>query len=55
MTIKELIGLASARLNRLSSLRADAERDGDVTRLAKLDAEIADTEDTLAKLRTLTE
>lgn len=55
MKVQDLITLAAARLNRLNAQRADAERDGDVARITVLDAQIAETEGTLAKLRTLTD
>ena len=51
MTISDLIRLASNRLSTLNSAKATADQNGDVDRVAMLDAEIAETETTLAALR----
>lgn len=53
MTILELIALATKRLAHLSQQRSQAETIGDVTTMAQLDDVIAQTEDTVARLRTL--
>jgi hypothetical protein len=53
MTIDELVVLAQSRLSTLNTQRADAVTRGDVAALARLDAEIAETEHTLAQLQTL--
>ena len=53
MTIADIIKLAESRLAVTNTARADAERAGDIARIAALDAEIADTTATLATLRAL--
>jgi hypothetical protein len=55
MKIIELIALANARLDRLSMKRREAESTGDIALLLILDPQIADTEATLARLRSLPE
>lgn len=51
MTIEELIAMATARVTYLSQLRADATRTGDVQAVARADAEIAETQSTLSRLK----
>ena len=55
MKIDELIALAAARLARLNVQRGDAERAGDVAVMTALEPQIAETEATLRRLRSLTE
>ena len=51
MSISDLIRLAQNRLATLNSARATADRNGETDRVSTLDAEIAETEATLATLR----
>jgi hypothetical protein len=53
MSIADLIRLAQNRLATLNSARATAHAFGQDDRVASLDAEIAETEATLAILRTV--
>ncbi|MCA2653770.1 hypothetical protein [Microcystis sp. M061S2] len=53
MKIADLIKLTENRLALLNTARADADRAGDVIRIAALDVEIADTTATLSALRAL--
>jgi|LakMenEpi03Aug12_release.lakeMendotaPanAssembly.Ray.scaffolds.fasta_scaffold3590153_1 hypothetical protein len=53
MTIQQLITLASNRLAALNTSRANAVALGDVERIDALDAEIAETQNTLDALNTL--
>jgi hypothetical protein len=55
MKIAELIALATSRLARLNMQRGEAASVGDVALLLVLDPQIAETEATLARLRSLTE
>jgi hypothetical protein len=55
MKIAELVALARSRLARLNAQRIEAEGAGDVALLLAIDAQIADTEITLVKLRSLME
>jgi hypothetical protein len=53
MTVEDLMQMVSRRLVHLSQVRNAADALGDVARVAELDAEIAQTEQTLAQLRSL--
>jgi hypothetical protein len=53
MTVIDLITLAQARLAALNTAMATALALGDAASIASLDAEIAETEATLAALRSL--
>jgi hypothetical protein len=53
MTIQELIELVSRRLAYFSQLRTSASHLGDAAQVASLDTQIAETEATLAQLKTL--
>ena len=53
MTIPQLITLASNRLAALNTSRANAVALGDIERIDALDAEIAETQNTLDALHTL--
>ena len=53
MSIADLIDLAVARLANLTMLRTAAATLGDTARIIVIDAEIAETETTLATLRTV--
>jgi hypothetical protein len=53
MTIHELIALTENRLATLTRQRDAAWQMGDASALAVADAQIAETENTLAKLRSL--
>lgn len=53
MTISDLKQLAVNRLNYLSSQRGFAQHIGDAQRVASLDAEITQTEQTIAALDSL--
>jgi hypothetical protein len=53
MTISDLISLALARIANLTAQRTSAASLGDAVRIAQLEKEIADTQDTLAALRGL--
>ena len=55
MTISDLIRLASNRAALLAHQRGLADHQGDVARLVELDAQIAQTQETLEKLHTLTD
>lgn len=50
MTIKELIELSKSRINYLNTLRISAVASGDVMQIMSLDAEIAETQNTLNTL-----
>lgn len=54
MTQQDLIELASNRLATLNNQRASALARGDADKLATLDADVAETEQTLQALRSLT-
>lgn len=51
--LTEFIALAEARLRYLDALRADAVRTGDIDGLARIEADKADTQATLAQLEAL--
>lgn len=51
MQIDELILLTEARLRQQADMRAEYSRTGDVASLIKIEAEILETEKTLAKLK----
>lgn len=53
MTRKDLISLVEARLAYLQQLRASAAQLGDIQQIARIDAEMAETQETLTKLLTL--
>jgi hypothetical protein len=53
MTIEQLIRLAENRVSHLILLKSEAERTGDVDRMASIQDEIDTTESTLSRLRTL--
>ena len=53
MTLSDLITLAQNRLATLNNARASAVATGQDDRIASLDAEIAETEATLAQLRSI--
>lgn len=53
MTIPDLISLAQNRLATLNGARASAVAAGQADRIAALDDEIAETEDTLEQLRSI--
>lgn len=53
MTIADLMRLAQVRLTHLSQRRSAAEQVGDVGAVESIDAEIAETEATLAKLQAI--
>lgn len=53
MTIPDLIQMAQARVSYLSQQRATAVATGDAAAVARLDAELSETEATLATLRAL--
>ena len=53
MNTQDLITLLAARLSRCNYQRVHAERDGDIARIATLDAQIAEIEATLNKLRAI--
>jgi|NOAtaT_7_FD_contig_71_1012894_length_1141_multi_7_in_0_out_0_2 hypothetical protein len=53
MTVQELIDVAKARLGYLAKQRETAVRLGDSNQIASIDAEIAETQETLTKLLTL--
>lgn len=53
MTIQQLITLASNRIAALNTSRANAVALGDIERIDALDAEIEQTQTTLAALKTL--
>jgi hypothetical protein len=50
MTINELITIAEARLGYLAKQRETAMRLGDTEQIARIDAELSVTEETLTKL-----
>jgi hypothetical protein len=50
MTVEELIDLATRRIQYLAAQRSHAEQIGDLTRIIQLEAEIAETQNTLNKL-----
>ena len=50
MTIPELIAVARARLGYLTQQRETAMRLGDAEQIARIDAELSATEETLTKL-----
>ena len=51
MTLDELIELTAARLGTLGVQRTQAWQQGDAASVQRLDAEIAQTQDTLRRLR----
>jgi hypothetical protein len=53
MTINELIGYAESRLTTLNQMRNTAVQQGNLDFIARIDDEIAQTEGTLVKLRSL--
>lgn len=53
MTILELIQMCERRITHLQSVRASASAVGDVTQVDRLDADINETQNTLAQLRSL--
>lgn len=53
MKVSDLIKLAESRLAALNNARATAEALGQDSRLADIDADILETEATLAQLRSL--
>ncbi len=53
MNLDDLMNLAKARVLHLEQLRQVASQQGDVASIARLEAEIAETESTIAKLQTL--
>jgi hypothetical protein len=53
MNLDDLLNLAKARVLHLEQLRQVASQQGDVTTIARLEAEIAATQATIAKLQTL--
>lgn len=53
MTLSEVIQLLSNRLATLNVSRANAFALGDAARVAAIEAEIAETEDTLARIRAM--
>jgi hypothetical protein len=53
MSLDEIIMVVGNRLETLRSQRTLAVTQGDLTRVAALDAEVSETEATLTKLRTL--
>jgi hypothetical protein len=53
MTIDQIIELLNRRLVNLSQLRTSAETMGELDRVLALDAEIAETQNTLDALNTL--
>ncbi|MFN7185682.1 MAG: hypothetical protein ACK5VE_04870 [Alphaproteobacteria bacterium] len=53
MTIQQLIQLANRRISYLTEMRIAAERIGDADSIARYDAEIEQTQDTLNQLLTL--
>lgn len=53
MTIDQLIQMAERRIAHLSESRIAAERIGDVDAVSRIDTDIAETQATLSKLRTL--
>lgn len=54
MTLDELIRLMEARLSALNGARASAAAVGDLAQITRLDADVAQTQQTLDQLRTLT-
>lgn len=53
MTIAELISMCERRLMHFQSLRGSAVALGDIQQVAKVDADIAETQMTLNQLQTL--
>lgn len=53
MTIPELIGACERRLVYLQMLKSSAQSLGDVKQVEQIEAHIAETQDTLNKLRTV--
>jgi hypothetical protein len=53
MNLDDLLNLAKARILHLEQLRRMAAQQGDVTSIARLETEIAETQSTLDKLHTL--
>ncbi len=53
MTIKDLVALAKARIAYLERLRQTAAQQGDVEQIARLDAELEQTQATLTGLLSL--
>ncbi|MFN7883552.1 MAG: hypothetical protein ACK5PF_11145 [bacterium] len=54
MTINDLITLASNRATLLEHQRSVATFQGDTERIAALEAQLSETQETLSKLRSLT-
>lgn len=50
MNLEELISIARNRLNYLAQQRATAERIGDMTQIAIIDADVSQTQTTLNEL-----
>lgn len=50
MTIDEVKSAVSNRLSFLNTQRSQAELQGDLTNMVRLDAEIAETQETLTRL-----
>ncbi len=53
MNLDDLLNLAKSRVLHLEQLRQVAAQQGDVTSIARLEAQIAETQSTIAKLQTL--
>jgi hypothetical protein len=53
MTLDELIRLVEARLSAMNVARATAAAVGDVAQVMRIDAEVAETQATLDRLKTL--
>ena len=53
MTVNEIIDMLRRRVANLQATRTQASQIGDVARVAALDAEVTETEATLAQLETL--
>jgi hypothetical protein len=53
MTVTDIISMLEKRIAQIGQLRTSAERLGDIERVTALDAELAETEATLAALRAL--
>lgn len=55
MTVQKLIQMAERRIVYLEQTKINAEAIGDADAVARIDAEVAETQATLAQLRTLPE
>lgn len=53
MTIPDLVRLMQNRVATLNGQRTTAESNGDLSRVVALDAEIAETQETLSQLQSL--